>query len=99
MKLGIYATKDKVIGSFAQPFYMQNDNQAKRNWAMSIGNAGPEVPVEDLELYKLGTLDDESGEIESKVEYLMRGNDVKKENTNVLHNNEQAKSNSTTKMQ
>lgn len=80
MKINIYAVKDTVQGAFMQPFYLQNDNVAKRAFEMAINdpNSNWNKMPKDLQLFKLGEYDDETGVIISKPEYLAKGADYVK---------------------
>ena len=72
MKINIYAIKDQVTGQLANPFYMQNDEQAKREFKIAVQEDKKlNLIKEDLQLFKLGEFDDETGQIKSKVEFLM----------------------------
>lgn len=79
MILEIVATKDVVVGAYMNPFYAHNKEEAKRSWGMSIiremSNPKTELPINDLQLYSLGTFNDETGEIVPKVEYLAKAQD------------------------
>lgn len=87
----IYAVKDTVQGAFMQPFYLQNDNVAKRAFSMAINDQASNWSkmAKDLQLYKLGEYDDETGIILSKVEYLAKGADY----VNVLQQQQQTGNN------
>lgn len=78
MKIKIYAIKDTKIG-FMSPFYLQNDGVAIRSFTnesnatqQNVVNTNPE----DKELWRLGELDDQTGEIVSEIKYLIKANDV-----------------------
>ena len=77
MKLNIYAIKDTTVGSFMNPFYLQNDNTAIREFGNVIKYAPTENSVrrnaKDMQLFKLGEFDEETGEIRSEVNYLVSG--------------------------
>ena len=80
MKLNIYAIKDVVVGTINNPFYLTNDNEAKRAFKNAINaNNGTQICLNyaDMQLFKLGEFDDQTGEITSKVEYLISGAEVK----------------------
>lgn len=75
----IYAIKDAKIG-FMQPFYLQNDGVAVREFtnarnevAKNIVNTNPE----DKELWCLGEFDDTTGQISSEIRFLTKAEDVK----------------------
>lgn len=75
----IYAVKDTVIGKFMSPFYNQNDNTAKRSFEIAINSPGEIAKLyKDLQLYRLGEFDEDTGEIKSDMEFLLNGTDVKK---------------------
>lgn len=57
MKYGVYSVKDVLVG-FNNPFLMVNDDVAKRAFIQNT-KGKPEAP--DLQLFKLGTFDDETG--------------------------------------
>ena len=69
MKINIYAVKDTVVGAMMNPFYMHNDEQAKRSFKNACNNEANEFAKikKDLQLFKLGNYDDETGNIESKI--------------------------------
>lgn len=80
MKLGVYALKDVKVG-FWKPFTQPNDAVAQREFDNLVNASNDSFIVqnyEDLELYKLGEFDDETGVLKSKVRYMLKGVDVKK---------------------
>jgi hypothetical protein len=80
MKLKIYAVKDVIIGSMMNPFYMHNDQQAIRSFEQAMKSESEIAKnAKDLQLFKLGEFDDETGEIVSQVEYLVKGQDFVEE--------------------
>lgn len=81
MILKIYAVKDVVVGNFMLPFYLHNDNEAKRSFNLAI-NSEAQIAQnwKDLQLFSLGEWNDETGEITTKVEFLANGAEYKKEN-------------------
>lgn len=80
MKLNIYAVKDTVVGEMGNPFYLNNDEMAKRSFKNAINN-GTDIQLKlnyaDTQLYKIGTWDTVTGEIESNVEFIMNGTEAK----------------------
>lgn len=81
MKLKIYAIKDTVVGSYMNPFYLHNNNEAKRAFKNAIKDERSEAnkTYKDLQLYCLGTYNNETGQIESNVEFVMNGTEAKEE--------------------
>lgn len=79
MILEICASKDTVIGAYMKPFYAHNKNDAKRNWGASINfetrKENYDPSIKDLELYSLGTFNDETGEIKPKVEFIVNASE------------------------
>lgn len=65
MILGIYAVFDSKAETFCRPFTQANDAVAKRAFLAAAQEQGNEVNKypEDYFLYKLGSYDDETGEI------------------------------------
>ena len=81
MILKIYAIKDTVVGAYMQPFYLHNNNEAKRAFANAVNDEKSEAnkTYKDLQLWCLGTYNNETGLIESKIEYIMNGIEAKGE--------------------
>lgn len=79
MNLKIYAIKDTKVG-FMQPFCQVNDSVAVREFGNLINSGSSVVSqnYEDMELHCLGSYSQETGIIESNVQYLVKGIDVKK---------------------
>lgn len=75
MILHIYAVRDTVNGAFMNPFYLNNDEVAKRSFKMACEdeNSNYFKIRKDLQLFKLGTFNDESGEITHKLEFIQNG--------------------------
>ena len=81
MKLKIYSIKDTKIG-YMQPFYQNNEAVAVRNFSNAINS--PQLNninqnLEDMELWKLGAFDDQTGEITSEIKFVIKAIDLKKE--------------------
>lgn len=77
---GVYALKDVKVG-FWKPFTQPNDAVAKREFDNLVNGSADTFIVQnyqDLELYKIGSYDDETGVLTSDVQYLLKGVDVKK---------------------
>ncbi len=67
MKYGVYSIRDAAAHVFTAPTIDLTDESATRAFSQAINNAGSMmnfVPA-DFSLYRIGTLDIESGEIES----------------------------------
>lgn len=80
MKLKIYAIKDTVVGELANPFYLNNDEEAKRAFKNAVNSqSGSNIAMnyQDMQLYKLGEFDTVTGEINNKVEFIENGQNVK----------------------
>lgn len=76
----VYCIKDVKVG-FMNPFVQPNDAVAVRefsNLVNSDGKSTVSVNYEDMELYKLGSYDQNTGVIVSDVDYLVKGVDVKR---------------------
>lgn len=74
----IYSMKDVKIG-FANPFYQNNDETAKRSFKIAVSDkSGTLFHIkDDLELWKLGEFDETTGKITPvEPEYLLGGKDV-----------------------
>lgn len=78
MKTGIYAFKDTKIG-FMQPFLQQNQSVAVRTLRMAANDEHSQIKnmAEDIQLYQLGTYDDETGEIVPIVKFIANAIDFK----------------------
>lgn len=79
MITGLYAIKDtKTV--FWKPFVHHNDLSAQREFTNLVNSNDVLVSsnVADFELWKLGTYDDTTGAIVSKVEFICNGTSVKK---------------------
>ena len=81
MKLKLYSVRDIVTGEFDQPTMMHNDEQAKRSLANAVNSANNLAATNfaDLQLFKIGEIDTETGEIASKVEMIATGISLKRE--------------------
>lgn len=80
MKFKIYSIKDTKIG-FMQPFYQSNDAVAVRAInnavnAKEINNINQNA--DDMELWKLGEFDDQTGQITSDIKFIVKAIDLKR---------------------
>lgn len=80
MIVNIYTFRDIQVPVFQKPFYDTNEpDKVQKMTARRVSIASPEEVVNnhlaDLELYFLGSYDDETGEIVSKVRFLLRCQD------------------------
>lgn len=79
MNYRIYAIKDVKVG-FMQPFIQVNDAVAVREFT-NIVNSGSSVVsanYTDMELYCLGSYNQDNGVITSDVSFVLKGADVKR---------------------
>lgn len=63
------ALRDIKLGAFANPFFQQNEDVAKRSFYLAINDERNEnlFPIrDDLELWQLAEYDSESGRVNSK---------------------------------
>lgn len=78
----LYAIKDEKAMNMYQPFLMNNDNLAIRGFQTLVNDHGKSdisMYTADFDLFKLGTFNNETGEIISKVEFLCNGANFVKE--------------------
>ena len=83
MKTIIMAVKDTKLGKMCQPFFVQNEAIAGRMIQATVREEGNQLHdfPEDFQVFKLGTFDEETGEITSKVEFVKNVTEyIKKEN-------------------
>lgn len=77
----IVAVKDLAIQAFMQPTTVRAPGQAMRGFGDEINRKDAQNELqrhpEDYELWKIGTFDDETGEINHAPELLLRGKDAK----------------------
>lgn len=62
MIFGVYSVKDVLVG-FNNPFIMVNDDVAKRAF---INNTKGKPEANDMELYRLGLFDDQTGKFQQE---------------------------------
>lgn len=77
MKYGIYSVKDSLIG-FGKPHNQVNDAAAHREFKGLINSDEAFVKANfgDLELYRIGWFDDQSGIFEPALEFICSGGQV-----------------------
>lgn len=68
MKFGLYCIKDTLAGSYGEPFCAQTPALAQRRFQYLADNS-PMVCT-DLQLYKIGEYDTDTGEIMPCVEFV-----------------------------
>ena len=83
MTINLYAVKDVKVG-FMNTWGEVNDAAAKRDFGDAINNSQSTLNKHphDMQLFKVGTWNDQTGELTSKVEYLASGTDYYKEDNN-----------------
>lgn len=76
----IYAIKDTIVGAFTAPFYQKNNSVAIRTITNAINNERElQNNAKDLQLYCLGEFNEETGEIQSNVEFIINIIDLTKQ--------------------
>ena len=77
MKLEFYCVKDELANEFLLPGLFKDESLAKRSFKTEVCN-NPlwKDNSSDFSLFKLGTFDNETGEIISKVEKIVGGRSV-----------------------
>lgn len=77
----LFAVKDVKSGRFAAPFLADNIQVAKRNvaWAMKDQTTAFFNFPEDYQLYKLGSFDEQTGELVSDVLFVANLTEFKSE--------------------
>ena len=74
MKMNVYSVKDNKVG-FSNVWYANNDNEAIRNFEDALNDersALSKHPL-DMELYGIGTWEDQTGTMTSEVRYITNG--------------------------
>ena len=79
MIVEIFSIKDVKLDAFSSPFSSQGEVQAKRTFHELVEDDKTRIHryPSDFALYKLGTMNDSSGEMISKVKYLCSANTVR----------------------
>lgn len=75
MKIGMYAFKDTKIG-YMNPWTSHNDETAIRTFRSAVMDENENAiknHLKDIELYKLGTYNDDTGELEKNHKFLING--------------------------
>lgn len=81
MKNKIYCVKDVLVG-FKPPFVAPNDNFAVRMLSQLVNDTNVndiKINPKDYQLFYLGELDDQTGEVISDVKFLANAIDLKVE--------------------
>lgn len=78
MKAIMYAFRDTKIG-FMQPFLQQNEAVALRTLKMAVNDEKSQIRAmtEDIQLYQIGTFDDETGEVKADLKFVANAIDKK----------------------
>lgn len=78
MKTIMYAFRDAKIG-FMQPFLQQNEAVALRTLKMAVNDENSQIRAmaEDIQLYQVGTFDDETGEVKADLKFVANAIDKK----------------------
>lgn len=79
MKANLYSVRDIKMQKYGMPFVALNDDIAKRTLASTIKAGGTTISEfpEDFQLYKLGSYDDDTGELETNNEFLANATEFK----------------------
>ena len=80
MTLNLYSVKDVKVG-FMKPFTAVNGSVAQRDFSMAVNRPGDDFMAAnfgDLELWYLGSFDDQTGVVVGDLEYICKGCDVRK---------------------
>lgn len=77
MTYGLFSVKDELTSHFLAPVMMLNEDEAKRQFKSQVNNIQlwKDNPS-DFSLYKLGSFDEDSGEILYKPEKIIGGRSV-----------------------
>lgn len=81
MKLKLYAVKDTVTGEFGAPYLGKNDAEAIRGFEYGVNTPSQSIIYthsKDMQLFRMGEYDVNTGEIISKIEFLTNGSEFKK---------------------
>lgn len=64
-KMIICAVRDRAVDAFGQPFFVRHEMEAMRSFGDEINRSGSNFSVhpDDYDLYRLGTYDDQTGNI------------------------------------
>lgn len=78
MKLGLYSIRDELVG-YGKPFALPSDEVAIREFRNQVNSETPNLlntNKSDMVLFKLGSYDDQSGEVFPEHISLLRANEV-----------------------
>lgn len=77
MNYGLFSVKDELTSHFLAPVMMLNEDEAKRQFKSQVNNIQlwKDNPS-DFSLYKLGSFDEDTGEILYKPEKIIGGRSV-----------------------
>lgn len=84
MRLKIYAIKDTKV-AFMTPVYYQNDAVAMRDVKNAVNDPKENIinkNIDDIQLWKLGEFDDQTGEIISQIEFVANAIELKETKDN-----------------
>lgn len=72
MNINLYSIKDTKLGKYCQPFTAPNNEIAKRMVTSTIRAGGNNIAdyPEDMQLYKLGYYNEDTGELVTELEFL-----------------------------
>lgn len=76
----IFCIKDTMVG-FMQPFLQVNEAVAVREFTNIVNSEGSSIVSQnfkDMELYCLGSFNQDTGTIENDVSFVIKGADVRK---------------------
>lgn len=75
MKCGVYSIRDRKSGIYGSPFYAVNDDCAVRDFDRIATSEANAFIADDLELYKVGIFDNDTGNMEclDSLEYMKGG--------------------------
>lgn len=80
MKYSLYVTKDVIVGeAMTQINFYRNEAEAKRAWGNAISalsqNNPENIPIKDLQLYKIGEMNTETLEVVPCQEFIASGSE------------------------
>jgi hypothetical protein len=77
-KLKMYTIYDKKAGVCWQPFFVEHEIQAKRQFARLVSDDDSHVKTypEDFRMLKLGEFDQETGEVTGEIEIDLEATDI-----------------------
>lgn len=80
MNIELYSMKDTKLGKYCTPFQAPNKEIAKRmlqSTIMAGGNNIAEFP-EDFQLYKIGTFNEDTAELQTDIKFVANATEFKK---------------------